>query len=76
MWNHSSCVTLNANVGRRKENIDINVKLGYTEIKTLVNDTINDKVYQEEHNNNTSPKFRRVFPGIKAKINLNKGITY
>ena len=64
-----------ANEGRCKENIDINVKLGYSEIKTLVNDNINQKVAQGEYSESNNPKvvnFRTIFPKIKNKINLGK----
>ena len=64
-----------ANEGRLKLDVDINAKLGYSEIKTIINDNINDKVAQLEYTNSINPKvvkFRKIFPNLKNKINLGK----
>ena len=45
------------------------------EIKTIINDNINDKVAQLEYTNSINPKvvkFRKIFPNMKNKINLGK----
>ena len=64
-----------ANKGRLKETVDYNQKLGYSEIVSLVNNKINNKVYQKDYSTNTHQsviKFRKSFPDIKCKIKLDK----
>ena len=66
-----------ANEGRVKNIVDINAKLGYSEIVSLVNREINDKVYQKNYSLNSHPtvvKFRKSFPETKCKINLDKDL--
>ena len=64
-----------ANEGRSKEEIDIDVKLGYSEIKQVVEQEISEKIYQNQYEKNQNyyiVKFRKIFPSIKTKINLDK----
>lgn len=66
-----------ANEGRVKEMIDINVKLGYSEMVSLASLSINKNIYQSEYSLNTHPtvvKFRKTFPEIKNKISLDKNL--
>lgn len=62
-----------ANEGRLKQEVDINVNLGYSELKSLISIEINEKIYQTQYDNNINlkvNKFKKLFPKIKAKINL------
>ena len=51
------------------------MKLGYSEIKNIINQEINEKIYQTDYNNNQNyyvKKFRKRCPNIKNNIYLDK----
>ena len=62
-----------ANIGRRSKNIDINIKLGYKELKSKINNMINEKIYNKNYQNDKSQsvaKFRRLISNINTKVDL------
>ena len=62
-----------ANEGRIKRNIDIDVKLGYSEIKSLADKNIHEKITQNVFNSHAHPlikNYRNIAPNLKKEINL------
>ena len=62
-----------ANEGRRRVQVDINIKLGYSELKSLISNMINSDMAQtqyEEINHYKVDQFRQIVQRINTKINL------
>ena len=66
----------NANIGRLKDRVDINCKLGYNEVKSMINEMVNEKIYKKEIEENTHPKIKRfteMIPKVFGKIKMEGG---
>ena len=62
-----------ANEGRMRAQVDIDIKLGYSELKSLINNTINSEMAQKQYEENNHQKvthFRRSVQCINTNINL------
>ena len=62
-----------ANIGREKKEVDINIKMGDSELKTFINTQVNKLIYKKEleHNNHPSvTRFLKVMPTLNTTVKL------
>ena len=62
-----------ANEGRRKTHVEIDVKLGDSELKSYISTKVNEQIYQREYDDNLNHKiqiYKEMFPQVNMKVNL------